>query len=144
MLFTVAIVAIVALAIMAGLMVGIELRQATRERRGAMRAAADMMETTRRELLQFLEWRSETVLIDDRGTPGNTSDDVTGTAYLEFYDLDGNEIGTTDNPIIPPTTDEDAVLALPTIRVVVTVRWNPAGILGPDERQVDLSSLRAP
>lgn len=131
---TIAIVALSAIAILGTLSAGAYQQQSIRERNGAMRAAGDVMETTKNRLFRTLQAGDIDVVIDDRGT-ANPGDDVRGVARLRLFDANGNEVGIPGSPV---PTDRSM------LRVEVEVEWTPAGrrVAGP--RSVTLASLLAP
>ncbi len=142
-MITVTIVAILGLAILSTLIFGIHVKQAIRERNGASRVAADLMESTRRIPFANLSKQTFTdVVIDDRGTTDKTSDDVTATVNLQFFDLDENEatetwteVGTVANPV---------PLDRSMIKAQVSVVWQPAGRRKSETQTFVISSLLSP
>jgi hypothetical protein len=106
------------------------VQQATRERNGALRAAADTIESTKRVLFASLQPTTQTVVLDDRGT-AETTDDVTGTMQILFYDTEGNPLAT-----VP--------LDLSMVIVEARVSWNPAGRRSTAVQTVSLRTLLAP
>lgn len=158
-LITVVIVSMVGLAIMASIQAGIRFQQSIREENGATRAAADILDATRKEFFSRLEYRDiDNVLIDSRGTEGE-DDDIRGEAELRFFapftdgtyfDDDGNrnEVGIDASGNPAPLPGE-----LTMVIAEVAVRWNRAvptdtgpgfGEDGDFDREVVLSTLLAP
>lgn len=135
-MIAVVIVATGALAIISAIYFGIEVQQRNREYHGAVRAASDLLENTRKRFFSDLApVTGRDVTIDDRGTAGDTSDDVTGTASLRFFLLDDTEVGVSGSPI-----PEDLTM----IRAEATITWNPAGRRSSTPRTVQMSTLVAP
>lgn len=140
------IITVSGLSIMASIQTGILFQQSIREENGATRAAADMLDRTRRELFFRLESTQQEVVIDDRGTP-RIEDDIMGTATIRFYapDANGNffdsddqylnEVGIAGSPI---------PFDLSMLMAEVTVRWNRIGRVSSTEREAVLSTLLAP
>lgn len=134
-LITIAIVSIAGTAIISSLIFGVYMRQSIRERNGAMRAAADVMESTKKRLFgELRQMDFDTILIDNRGTV-DTSDDIMGTASLRFFDRSGNEVGTSSVPM---------PMDLSLVRAEVIVEWNPPGRRSSTTQSVVLATLLAP
>jgi len=151
---TVVIVSMVGLAILASIQAGVYFQQSIREENGATRAAADILDMTRKELFSSLRYTEfDNVLIDNRGT-ARLDDNIVGEAELRFfapfpdgryYDSDGNrnEVG-----IGQPLPG-----GLTMVLAEVSVRWSRAGIIrtgqrfgedGEFDREVVLATLLAP
>jgi prepilin-type N-terminal cleavage/methylation domain-containing protein len=134
------------LSIMMSINAGIMFQQSIREENGALRAAADLLDRTRRELTFRLEPWEQAVVIDNRGTL-TREDDLMGTARIRFFAPDENgdylnaagqyirEVGTATDPI---------PMDLTMLMAEVTVTWNRIGRLSSTERQITLSSFLAP
>jgi type II secretory pathway pseudopilin PulG len=146
LLIAATIITMAGLSIVASIQTGILFQQSIREENGATRAAADIIDRTRRELFFRLQSFDEEVVVDDRGTE-RTDDDILGTAVIRFYapDANGNyfdangqylqEVGIPGSPI---------PFDLSMLMVDVTVTWNRIGRLSNTEREVMLSTLLAP
>ena len=133
-MITVLIVSIAGLAIISSLIFGIFMRQSIRERNGAMRVAADVIESTKKRLFAELSQTTlNAIVIDDRGTTRD-SDDIRGTAVLRLFTTDGTEVGISGSPI---PTDR------PMLRAEVTVTWFSPGWRG-GEQMIVLQTLLAP
>lgn len=136
LMFAVAVVVIVGLAIILGLIYGIFLQQSVYERDSATRLAAEKIEEVRRRMFVTLEQEiDEVVIVDDRGTAA-TDDDITGLRDLRFFDLAGNEVGV---PGGAPMPDDRQMVE---VRVLVT--WNTRGRRSAEEKRVEMRSLLAP
>ncbi|MEQ8822192.1 MAG: type II secretion system protein [Sumerlaeia bacterium] len=135
-LITMFIVAFIGMGVMASMMYGMYLQQSIRERNGAQRVAAETLESAKRQLFQNLERQVfQDVVIDNRGTPDEASDDVTGTVSLRFYTEDGTEVGVTGRPI---------PLDRSMLEVRATVAWQPSGRMSSRPQQISISTLMAP
>lgn len=145
-LITGVIITVCGLSIMASINSGLLFQQTIREENGAIRAAADILDRTRKELFFRLETWEEEVTIDTRGT-ARTDDDVMGTVRIRFYAPDQNgdyfdskgqyhrEVATPQTPI---PTDLTMVIA------EATVTWNRAGRMSDTPRQIVLTTFVAP
>lgn len=134
-LITVVLVVFMSVSIMGALAFGAYQKQSIRERNGAIRVAADLMESVKRTNFAYLEAQTfNDVVIDDRGT-ATTSDNITATVTLRFFDEDDNEVGTASTPM---------PLDMSMVRVEVTVTWNPVGFRSRTTESERLITLLAP
>jgi type II secretory pathway pseudopilin PulG len=132
----VVIVAITGLAVIFGITFGVRIQQDVRERNAATRIAADTLESTKRAMFMTLQEVTTTgVVIDNRGTPDDASDDVVGEVRLRFEDLAGNPVGTVGTPM---------PLDRSMVRAFVEVEWRPAGRSTDRIQTVTIASLLAP
>lgn len=131
----VALVSFMGVSILGALAFGAYQKQSIRERNGAMRAAADIMETVKRTHFSQLESRTfQNIILDDSSKRGNPRN-VTGTATLRFFNMDDQEVGISGSPI---------PLDLSMLRVEVEVTWQAAGRRARDQQSEILVTLLAP
>ncbi|MCC5875902.1 MAG: prepilin-type N-terminal cleavage/methylation domain-containing protein [Candidatus Sumerlaeia bacterium] len=131
----VALVSFMGVSILGALAFGAYQKQSIRERNGAMRAAADIMETVKRTHFSQLQSRTyQDVILDDSSKRGNPIN-VTGTATLRFFTMDDEEVGITGSPI---------PLDLSMLRVEVEVTWRGVGRSSRDVQSEILVTLLAP
>lgn len=133
-LITSAIVSVAGLAIIAAIVDGVYFQQSIRERNGALRVAADQLESAKRELFGSLQSRTEPVTIDDRGT-AQAADNVNATATLRFFLPNGNEVGVSGAPL-----PDDGSMVI----VESRVEWNPAGRQSSRTQTVVLTTTLSP
>lgn len=132
---TVVVVAFVGMGIMASVVYGTQAQRKVQEYNSAARiAAGELDELKRRSFYTLTKPATETVTIFDNGTPGDASDDVTGTVEVSLFDSKGTEVGT-GGVVVP--TDRSM------IRAEATVTWTPAGN-GETPEVVVMESLLAP
>lgn len=134
-IITALLVLFMSVSIMGALAFGAYQKQAIRERNGAIRVAADLMESVKRTNFALLEAQTfDSVVIDDRGTETD-GDNVVGVVTLRFFDENDNEVGTAASPM---------PLDLSMVRVEVTVSWNPVGFRSRTTETERLVTLLAP
>ncbi|MCB2154349.1 type II secretion system GspH family protein [bacterium] len=140
---TVGIVAIVGLAIVAGITYGVVIQQNIKERNSAMRAAAEVIEETKRtpffSLAPITYTKNDVpldpvVTLDDRGTVSTDDDVLAESITLRFYNTDGTAATT-------PINERKLVVAK------ARVQWRGAGRKADspeDYQQVMITTLLAP
>ncbi len=129
-LITMAIVSIAALGTISALIFAIRTDADFKQRNGAFRQATSTLETAKRALFGSLQPRTFPVVVDSRGNLDPT-DDVMGTADLQYLALDGSELASL------PTTRQ-------LVRARVTVTWTPPGTNNARPQSVFVESLPAP
>ena len=142
-MITVGIVAIVGLALVSGITYGIVVQQSIKERNSAMRAAAEIIEETKRapffSLTPITHSRNDSTLdpvmtLDDRGTVTTEDDVVAESITLRFFNTDGSTV-------VTPVEDKRLVVAQ------ARVQWRGAGRRADspeDYQEIVLSTLLAP
>lgn len=132
---TVALVSFMGISILGALAFGAHQKQSIRERNGALRAAADVMETVKRT--HFSQLRRETfqgVMLDDGTLRGNRGR-VRGDVSLRFFTTDDVEVGLPNSPV---------PLDLSMLRVEVEVTWSPSGRNSNKQQTERIVTLLAP
>ncbi|MDX1973822.1 MAG: prepilin-type N-terminal cleavage/methylation domain-containing protein [Candidatus Sumerlaeia bacterium] len=129
-LITMAIVSIAALGTISALIFAIRTDADFKQRNGAFRQATSTLETTKKALFGSLQPRSFPVVVDSRGNL-DASDDVMGTATLQYFSMDGSELASL------PTNRQ-------LVRARVTVTWTPPGTNSARPQSVFVESLLAP
>ncbi len=90
-----AMTALVALAILAGIIYNVRVRALAREHTQATRLLTQVMEEFRhRQYSDLINVVPGTLVLDDNGTPDYNTDDITATVTLTFYDYATGTVST--------------------------------------------------